>query len=139
MALESRRFLPDTRIDTTPGVLRIGRNRVRDHHDYGLLTVSRVLMKSSNVGTAKIAMMLEPTTLIHVLNQVGFGTSTRVGFAGEVRGYVPARELKPFEHATLSFGYGLSSTTMQLVRAYRRISQRRPAVVTPFGKKSGAG
>ena len=118
MALQSQQLVPDSRIDTTPGVLRIGRNRVRDHHDYGLLTVSRVIMKSSNVGAAKIAMMSEPQALLDVLKGAGFGTSTRVGFPGEVSGMVPARQLKQFEHATLSFGYGLSSTLLQLARAY---------------------
>jgi len=118
MALQSRLLVPDTRIDTTPGVLRIGRNRVRDVRDYGLLTVSRVIMKSSNVGAAKIAMMFEPEILVDVLKSVGFGASTNIDFPGEVPGIVPARKLRQFEQATLSFGYGMSSTTLQLARAY---------------------
>ncbi|MDA9981903.1 penicillin-binding protein 2 [Gammaproteobacteria bacterium] len=122
MALQSKLLVPDSRIDTTPGVLRIGRNRVRDHRDYGLLTVSRVIMKSSNVGAAKIAMMAEPQHLVDMLKSAGFGARTRVGFPGEVTGMMPARQLKQFEHATLSFGYGLSSTTVQLARAYSALA-----------------
>lgn len=122
MALQSRILVPDSRIDTTPGVLKIGRNRIRDVHDYGLLTVSRVIMKSSNVGAAKIAMMAKPQQLINVLADAGFGTTTNIGFPGEVAGMVPRRELKRIEHATLAFGYGLSSTALQLARSYTALA-----------------
>ena len=117
MALQSRLLVPDTRIDTTPGVMQIGRNQVRDGHDYGLLTVSRVIMKSSNVGAAKIAMMTKPQKLLDVLRDVGFGSTSNIGFQGMVPGMVPQRELKRIEHATLAFGYGLSCTALQLTRA----------------------
>jgi len=122
MALQSRLLGPNTSIETTPGVLRIGRNRVRDHHDYGLLTVSSVIMKSSNVGAAKIAMMTDPGALIDVLGATGFGASTGINIPGEVAGMVPSRKLKAFEHATLSFGYGMSATTLQLARAYTALA-----------------
>lgn len=122
MALQSRLLVPDTRIDTTPGVMQIGRNQVRDGRDYGLLTVSRVIMKSSNVGAAKIAMMAKPQKLLSVLRDVGFGSTSRIGFQGEVPGMVPQRELKRIEHATLAFGYGLSCTTLQLARAYSALA-----------------
>lgn len=122
MALRSRILVPDSRIDTAPGVLKIGRNRVRDVHDYGLLTVSRVIMKSSNVGAAKIAMMAKPESLLKVFTDVGFGAMTNTGFPGEVPGMVPDRELKRIEHATLAFGYGLSSTALQLARSYTALA-----------------
>ena len=118
MALQSRMVVPDSRVDTTPGVLRIDNSQVRDYRDHGLLTVSRVLVKSSNVGAAKIAMMMAPDQLLEVLRGVGFGTATDAGFKGEVSGFVPIRKLKPIEHATMAFGYGLTSTTLQLTRAY---------------------
>lgn len=122
MALQSKLLRPNTPIETAPGVMRIGRNRVRDHHDYGLLTVASVIMKSSNVGAAKIAMMTKPDALIDALKKVGFGSATGVGFPGEVTGTLPSRKLKPFEHATLSFGYGLSTTALQLARAYTALA-----------------
>lgn len=122
MALQSELLGPHTNIETTPGILRIGRNRVRDHHDYGLLTVSSVIMKSSNVGAAKIAMMTDSDALIDVLKRMGFGTATGIAIQGEVSGMVPTRELKAIEHATLSFGYGLSATTLQLARAYTALA-----------------
>ena len=122
MALRSRLLVPDTRIDTTPGVMQIGRNQVRDGRDYGLLTVSRVIVKSSNVGAAKIAMMTKPQKLLDVLRDVGFGSTSNIGFQGAVSGMVPQRELKRIEHATLAFGYGLSCTTLQLARAYTALA-----------------
>ena len=119
MALQSGRFGPDTRVDTAPGQLQIGRHRVSDAHDYGLLTVSRVLVKSSNVGAAKIAMELKPERLFETLKTLGFGVSTNLGLPGEVRGSLPERHpWRPIEHATLAFGYGLSVNTVQLARAY---------------------
>ncbi len=119
MALASGRFGPDTRVDTTPGSLRVGRHYVRDVRDYGLLTVSRVLVKSSNVGAAKIAMTLAPQPLLDMFKSLGFDETTGIGLAGEAAGSLPARRRwRPIEHATLSFGYGLSVTPLQLARAY---------------------
>ncbi len=119
MALQSGRFGPDSRVDTTPGTLRVGRHYVRDVRDYGLLTVSRVLVKSSNVGAAKIAMALELQPLLDMFKSLGFGETTGVGLSGEATGSLPARRRwRPIEHATLSFGYGLSVTPLQLARAY---------------------
>ncbi len=119
MALASGRFGPDTRVDTAPGHLLVGRHRIRDVKDYGLLTVSRVIVKSSNVGAAKIAMEFEPQRLFAALKALGFGYATGVGLPGEVSGTLPARRRwRPIEQATLAFGYGLSSTPLQLARAY---------------------
>ncbi len=119
MALQQGSAVPDTRIDTSPGVLQIGRDRVRDTHDYGLLTVSRVIVKSSNVGAAKIALALPAQRLVDALRRVGFGQATDVGIPGEVAGSLPERRRwRPIEHATLAFGYGLSATALQLARAY---------------------
>ena len=122
MALQASLLGPNTNIETAPGILRIGRNRVRDHHDYGTLTVSSVIMKSSNVGAAKIAMLANSDALVDVLRLSGFGSGTGIGIPGEVSGTVPSRKLKAFEHATLSFGYGMSATTLQLGRAYTALA-----------------
>lgn len=119
MALASRQYGPDTRVDTSPGTYRIGRHTIRDVHDYGLLTVSRVVSKSSNVGAAKIALSLPAKDLWQTLRAVGFGVSTGSGLPGEVSGRLSARkQWRSIEHATLAFGYGLSSTPLQLARAY---------------------
>jgi len=118
MALQSG-VLPDTRVDTTPGRLTIGSHTIRDTKDYGLLTVSRVLIKSSNVGAAKIAMDLPVKNLVKVLRDAGFGETTGIRFPGEISGSLAdRREWRPIEHATLAFGYGMSTTALQLARAY---------------------
>ncbi|MDH3690089.1 MAG: penicillin-binding transpeptidase domain-containing protein [Gammaproteobacteria bacterium] len=119
MALDSQKYGPDTRVDTSPGLYRVGRHTIRDVHDYGLLTVSRVVSKSSNVGAAKIAMSLPPERLWQMLRNVGFGVATGSGLPGEVSGSHQVRSRwRPIEHATLAFGYGLSATPLQIARAF---------------------
>ena len=119
MALASGRFSVETPVSTSPGIHYIGRDPVRDIHDYGDLTLGGVLVKSSNVGTAKVAMELAPEELYGILAKVGFGQATGIELPGEVDGSLLKRERwRPIEHATMSFGYGLSSTPVQLARAY---------------------
>lgn len=118
-ALQNGVCVPDTRVDTAPGSIKIGSHTIHDIKDYGLLTVSRVLVKSSNVGTAKIALQLPIAKLTHALHGAGFGTATGVNFPGEVSGNLPQRRRwREIEHATLAYGYGLSATALQLARAY---------------------
>jgi cell division protein FtsI (penicillin-binding protein 3) len=118
-ALESGKFRPDTLIDTSPGAIQISNRTIRDAHPYGLLTVARVIEKSSNVGASKIALALSKQTLWNMLRSVGFGASTGSGLPGEASGVLrnPARWV-PVEQASLSFGYGISVTPLQLARAY---------------------
>jgi len=118
-ALASGRFVPDSRIDTAPGYLRVGGYNIRDFKNYGLLTVSRVLIKSSNVGAAKVALELDPETFPARFRELGFGVSTGVPLPGEESGRAPpAGPLKPRDQASLAYGYGLSASTLQLARAY---------------------
>ncbi len=119
LALARGKVAPDTHIDTAPGVMRIGRHMIRDVHDYGALTVSRVLVKSSNIGAAKIAMRLSGRELYEFFRSLGFGTATDSGLPGEVGGSLSdRRRWRRVEQATLSYGYGLSATPLQLARAY---------------------
>lgn len=118
-ALETGRYRPDTRIDTSPGRLRIGDKLIYDPVNYGELTLSQILAKSSQVGTARIAMDLNPDNLASLLQRVGLGGVPGTGFPGEAAGTVPQRyNWEPIEQATLSYGYGLSVTAMQLAQAY---------------------
>ncbi len=119
LALARGKVSPDTHIDTAPGVMRIGRHMIRDVHDYGALTVSRVLVKSSNIGAAKIAMRLSGRELYEFFRSLGFGAATDSGLPGEVGGSLSdRRRWRRVEQATLSYGYGLSATPLQLARAY---------------------
>jgi cell division protein FtsI (penicillin-binding protein 3) len=118
-ALESGKFSPSTVIDTAPGNIQVGRNTIRDTHNYGMLTVAGVIEKSSNVGATKIAFGLSKTSLWQMLTKVGFGSLTKVGLPGESAGVVnPPSGWGPIEQATVSFGYGISVTALQLAHAY---------------------
>lgn len=123
MALERGAVTPDSRVDTAPGTLQIGAHTVRDVHDYGLLTAARVIIKSSNVGVAKIALAQPVAALTEALARLGFGQLTGSGLPGEVDGRLPNRaKWQPIEHATLAFGYGMAATPLQLARAYQALA-----------------
>ena len=118
-AMEAGKIRPDSPIDVNPGQLRVGHYLVRDTRNYGLIDVATVLRKSSNVGASKIALSLEPETLWKAYSNVGFGEATGSQFPGESSGRLPYfTDWSSFEQATLSFGYGLSVTPLQLARAY---------------------
>ena len=118
-AMEYGKFSPNTPIDVRPGLMRVGRYLVRDHHNYGLIDVATVLKKSSNVGVSKIALTLKPETQWNFYRKLGFGQPTDTLFPGESSGRLPHfTDWSEFEQATLSFGYGLSVTPLQLARAY---------------------
>ncbi|MCC6609859.1 MAG: penicillin-binding protein 2 [Burkholderiales bacterium] len=118
-ALEAHRVSPRTPIQTAPGTLTIGPATIRDAHPAGELTVAQVLQKSSNVGAAKIALMLRPEYLWSLFEGVGFGHAPELGFPGEANGKVrPYKTWKPIEQATMSYGHGISVSLMQLARAY---------------------
>jgi len=118
-ALESGLVGPGSVIDTEHGRLTIGKRTIRDLHPEDFLTVSQVIQKSSNVGSAKIALAMAPQKLWAIFSAVGFGTQTRVGFPGEATGRLRAyQSWKPIEHATMSYGHGVSVSLLQLARAY---------------------
>ncbi len=118
-ALESGRFKSDSIIDTSPGLMHVGTHTVRDIHDYGRLNLLGVIQKSSNVAASKIALTISPESLFTMHQRIGFGEHTNSGFPGEVYGeIVQTRYSRDIERATLSYGYGLSVTTLQLARAY---------------------
>ncbi len=127
--LESGKYRPNTVINTSPGRLAVGRHRVTDVHNYGIIDVSRVISKSSNVGTSKIALSLPREALWKILHGAGFG-QTILGFRGERTGVLrPPSQWSAIGHANHSFGYGLSVTAVQLAQAYAVIAAdgvRRP-------------
>lgn len=118
-ALESGDYQPTTMIDTNPGLMRVGKKIIRDIRNYGRINVATVIKKSSNVGASKIALSLDPRRLWQTLAGVGFGELSGSGFPGEVKGQLTDfGRWRPIERATLSFGYGMSVTALQLARAY---------------------
>jgi cell division protein FtsI (penicillin-binding protein 3) len=118
-ALERGRVAPEQTIQTAPGRLTIGNRTIGDAHPHGLLTVAQVVAKSSNVGTAKIALDLPAQALWETYTDLGFGQAPRVGFAGSAPGRLrPWQAWRPIEQATIAYGYGVSVSLMQLARAY---------------------
>ncbi|MDD3519379.1 MAG: penicillin-binding transpeptidase domain-containing protein [Chromatiales bacterium] len=119
-ALESGRYRADSIIDTSPGRLAVGRHLVvKDFRDYGRIDMAGLLVKSSNVAATRIALGLEPRQLWSVFQRVGFGQLTSSGFPGEAVGQLPPyARWREVERATLSYGYGLSMTPLQLAQAY---------------------
>ena len=112
-------FDTSTIIDTTPGYMKVGRSQVRDHRNYGKVDLATLLLKSSNVGSSKIALGIPPEGMWGLLNRLGFGAKTGIDFPGEAKGKLVGFERwRPIERATLSFGYGLSSSVLQVAQAY---------------------
>jgi len=116
--IEAGKVTPQQSIQTAPGKLTVGGRTIGDAHAYGMLTVAEVVAKSSNVGTAKIALDLPAETLWDLYTKVGFGQAPRVA-VGAVAGRLrPASTWRPIEQATIAYGYGVSVSLLQLARAY---------------------
>jgi len=119
LALNSGRVTPETKVQTAPGRLTIGSATISDSHAHGLLTVNEVIQKSSNIGTAKIALQMPAREMWEMFSNVGFGQKPQVPFPGAVSGRLrPYKSWRPIEQATMSYGYGLSVSLMQLAHAY---------------------
>ncbi|MBV1920890.1 MAG: penicillin-binding protein 2 [Pseudomonadales bacterium] len=118
-ALESGRWKPESLVNTAPGFVKVGSKRIRDMGNYGVIDVGTIIAKSSNVGVTKLALSLEPGAVSNYFSRLGLGQSTGVGFPGESAGILPMKEhWRPIEVATMSYGYGLSVTALQLAQAY---------------------
>ncbi len=118
-ALGTGRWKPESTVDTHPGSLRIGRYTIRDVSRGGVLDLTQILMKSSNVGISKIAFDIGAEPIYAVMQQAGLGQDTGLGFPGERVGNLPNHRKWPqAETATLAYGYGLSVTAVQLAHAY---------------------
>jgi len=122
-ALETGQYTPDSPIDTEPGTIEISGHTISDTKNYGMLDVTGVITKSSNVGTSKIALSLEPEHLWGSLNRFGFGKVTGSGFPGESAGVLRNfQRWHKVEQATIAYGYGISVTALQLARAYTALA-----------------
>ena len=118
-ALESGAFDPRSEVNTSPGYMQVGRNVVRDRRDLGRLDVAGVIRLSSNVGVSRIALGTPPETLWDTYSGAGFGSASGSRAVGETPGILKrSRRFGDFERATLSYGYGLAVTALQLARAY---------------------
>ncbi|HTW74103.1 MAG TPA: penicillin-binding transpeptidase domain-containing protein [Steroidobacteraceae bacterium] len=128
--LASGRFEPHSLIDTHPGFIQVGDRTFEDEHDLGTVDLATVLAKSSNVGMAKLALQLQPRQIWSTLSRFGFGQITDSAFPGESAGvFTNYAHWRAITIATLSHGYGISVTPLQLASAYATLGAmgvRRP-------------
>ena len=118
-ALEQGLVQPETMIQTAPGRMMLAGSTISDAHPQGLLSVSQVIQKSSNVGTVKMAMQLPARDMWEYYARAGFGQKPQLPFPGAVSGRLrPYKTWRPIEQATMSYGYGLSVSLFQLAHAY---------------------
>ncbi|WP_018298512.1 peptidoglycan D,D-transpeptidase FtsI family protein [Fangia hongkongensis] len=118
-ALLSGKYTPDTIINTNPGYYFLQHHRIRDDSNFGKVTLTEILEKSSNVGVSKVALSLNKQKVYDLLSAVGFGQSSPISFPRATNGYLPeVSSLSTFEFATSSFGYALTSSIAELAHAY---------------------
>jgi cell division protein FtsI (penicillin-binding protein 3) len=119
LAMETGRVTPNTVIATAPGRITITGSTITDSHAHGDLTVSEIIQKSSNVGTVRMAMQMQPREMWEMYTSIGLGQKPQIHFPGAVTGRLrPYKTWRPIEQATMSYGYGLSASLFQLARAY---------------------
>lgn len=133
-ALENDIVTPHTPIDTNPGWVRMAGYTISDHHNYGLLDVTGVITKSSNVGISQIALQLDAESMWDTYTRFGFGEATGTGFPGESAGVLRNyQRWRRVEQATISYGYGLSVTPLQLAQAFSALADegrlRQPSLI----------
>jgi cell division protein FtsI (penicillin-binding protein 3) len=119
LGLETGLVKPETLIDTGNGKMSITGSTISDSHPNGVLTVEGVIQKSSNIGTAKIAMQMPAREMWELYSKAGFGQKPQISFPGAVAGRLrPHKTWRPIEQATMSYGYGLSASLFQMARSY---------------------
>ncbi|KIF81933.1 peptidoglycan D,D-transpeptidase FtsI family protein [Noviherbaspirillum autotrophicum] len=135
LALETRRVTPNTVVQTAPGKMTIGTATIGDAHPHGPLTVSQIIEKSSNVGTAKLALQMQPQEMWDLFTTVGFGQQPKLGFPGAVAGRVrPYKSWRPIEQATMSYGHGISVSLIQMAHSYMIFARDGDLIPVSFQK-----
>jgi cell division protein FtsI (penicillin-binding protein 3) len=123
LALETGRVRVDTPLNTAPGSMLVSGIAIRDAHPHGMLTVQETIQKSSNIGTVRMAMQMQPREMWEMFSNVGYGQKPQINFPGAVTGRLrPYKSWRPIEQATMAYGYGLSASLLQMARAYTAFS-----------------
>lgn len=134
-ALEAGIVKPNTVIQTGNG-WTVGSHLIKDSHPAPQLSVAEIIQKSSNIGTAKMALQLPSETLWNLYSDLGFGATPKTGFPGEASGRLrPVKSWKPIEQATMSYGYGISVSALQLARAYTLFTNDGVLLPVTFTKR----
>ncbi|MDT8397170.1 MAG: penicillin-binding transpeptidase domain-containing protein [Pseudomonadales bacterium] len=118
-ALESGLFDTSSIIDTNPGSIRIDRTTIRDPVNYGLVSLEKIITKSSQVGASRLGLGMGEVPMLDVLSRVGFGQPIGSGFPGEASGILPSHERwSKADIASMAYGYGFQVSPLQLAQAY---------------------
>ena len=118
-ALMSGQYDPDSKVDTNPGFIKVKRKTIRDHRNYGVLDITGIITKSSNVGVTKLALSLPENSVRETFHSFGLGQATASSFPGESAGILPSyAKWNPINLATMAYGYGIAVTPVQLAQAY---------------------
>jgi cell division protein FtsI (penicillin-binding protein 3) len=134
-ALSAGVVTPNTLIDTNPGWMPNGRYRTTDTTNHGVLTVTGVITKSSNVGAAKIAQRLQSQEFYDFIRRFGYGSPPHSGFPGESSGVLPSpARWSGTSKQTISYGYGLSATPLQIAEAYAAMANGGQLIAPTFVK-----
>jgi cell division protein FtsI (penicillin-binding protein 3) len=134
-ALEAGVITPATKFDTSPGWISNGRYRTSDFKNYGVLDTTGVITKSSNVGVSRIVHRLPDATFYDFVRRFGYGSRTGSGFPGEVAGVLPPpSNWSGTSKQTMSYGYGLSVTPLQVAHAYAALGNHGRAIAPTFVK-----
>jgi len=131
---------PNIRIDTNPGIMALDKYSIRDTSNHGVVSLEGLLQMSSNIGAAKLAGNMSNAHLYDVLHRFGYGQTTNSGFPGESAGVLsPAQKWGPVEKATISYGYGLSVTPLQIAQAYATLANHGRMMTPTFVKNNEPG
>jgi cell division protein FtsI (penicillin-binding protein 3) len=137
LALDTNRVKPTTLIDTGNGRMTVGDRTIRDTHAHGVIDVTTIIQKSSNIGVTKIALPIPSQEMWELFTKCGFGQAPRFGFPGAVAGRVrPYKSWRPIEQANMAFGQGLSVSLLQLARSYMIFARNGDIIPLSFQKLS---
>ena len=137
LAMETGRVRPETLVDTGNGRYPFQGAVISDTRAHGVITVREVIQMSSNIGTTKLAMQMQPREMHELFTAIGLGQRPQISFPGAVSGKLrPYKTWRPIEQATMSYGYGLSASLFQLARAYT-VFARDGEIIHPILKDGG--
>jgi len=134
-ALETGKWHPTDNVHTSPGRYKVQGSLIKDMKDYGKLNLGGIILKSSNVGVSKVALSIGQEQQLEMYTKLGFGFDTGSGFPGERSGNLRVSNVSDFERATMSFGYSLSVTPLQLARAYAALAANGTIYPVTFLKR----
>ncbi len=134
-ALQSGKVTPSTLVNTSPGTLALGKYTIRDFRNYGTLDVTGIITKSSNIGSVRLAERLPNSYFYDVVHGFGYGRRPGSGFPGESPGvFAPPDRWNGLSKATMSYGYGLSVTPLQIASAYAALANGGRLIAPTFVK-----